>query len=1126
VFASKDPSAWLHQLMLIARSSFEVTEYSARTRTPFSLLSVEHIQEMLTISGNDATALIEAMCHPLWGWASSLRVIPGAEHYLAEQVDTISAHAITMESRYLRGLVSEIDRLGLSTDYGPLLTRLLLNKDARVRQCASLALRRLDCPALLSLLDQAATERSAKRPAAIAQLLDDVCRVTDHRRIEQSATVARHPVVKADLAQLPALLSAADNVAPKTMTMLDGSQHTLASALPELPDAHLTETDFDPLWDAIEASERAIREQQRAIADLGRAQQRVPRHIEMDQEHLAYGCVHKDDVDSYRDWINALHPSAHKHLESAFFRLTPLLGGEREHPWDSSRLDDFFFNPDFPFPRLVRAAAMIQMRGNRYGAPVFPWFQHAGEIAAVRALRKRLRELNDLRYLTRAWLAATNVEPLCEYLQASSGQRYGLRDFPVPGLNDYVLEQLDLIDEGLGLRPKSHKDRLSLDGTLEVLSYLEQVPRRYLEVLMELALGKHQQRRKLARQILAPTLNLNVAIADRLSGKQRLLAADWLAERGASEQIGTIEALLRKEKTVTGRSTLLTALQRLGADLDPWFDIDTLLAEAEAGLTDADLQQLQWLHLDRPPECHWRDGHPLAPILPRWWAALAITLKQPGGNALFDLCLQRLTNHDAARIGAWLLHAWIDYDTARPDQQDCERYARGRIDEVIRWRLYQHNHGGGVSELRREQVFAELVAEHSQLWLNNATSTKGVLALAACTPDTDLTTTVQTYLREHSARVVQCKALIELLAHSPGPQALQVLLATAASFKSRSVQVLAREKAESAAERHGWSSEQLADRLVSNIGMDTAGRLRFDCGDGHIYTASIDGSSLAKDAKLLLHDPFGAPVRALPSEAAKPDEALLKATRKSLTAARRELKQEVRNLSTRLYTAMCVQRSWNARDWQQLLLDHPLAGQLCKQLLWLAMDAKGRHVGSFTPLDDKRLVDAAGGRFSVSRGGSVKLAHRSLLTDAEQVAWLNADPRIELFEQLRRPLQTPPPGRDANHINDRQRWLTTTAKLRTAAGRYHYQQGEVDQRGNFDHYFKPFEAAGLAAVVRFSGSHPPEQDGACDGLNLHFQRFQSGKLCGGSPLALSDIPVILLSEAWNDYHDLAASGNE
>ena len=57
--------------------------------------------------------------------------------------------------------------------------------------------------------------------------------------------------------------------------------------------------------------------------------------------------------------------------------------------------------------------------------------------------------------------------------------------------------------------------------------------------------------------------------------------------------------------------------------------------------------------------------------------------------------------------------------------------------------------------------------------------------------------------------------------------------------------------------------------------------------------------------------------------------------RKSFAATKTELKKFTGLQTTRLYEAMCTQRTWPLADWRTYLLGHPLMKFLCQRLVWL-----------------------------------------------------------------------------------------------------------------------------------------------------------------------------------------------
>ena len=104
---------------------------------------------------------------------------------------------------------------------------------------------------------------------------------------------------------------------------------------------------------------------------------------------------------------------------------------------------------------------------------------------------------------------------------------------------------------------------------------------------------------------------------------------------------------------------------------------------------------------------------------------LANKLKQPGGNALFDLYLDRLAPEDSQRLGLHLLRSWIGHDTVHPSEEEANAYAQanvdGYFDAMVRW----------VENLTRERAFADLRAQKLGEYLQSANANKGLLGLAS-----------------------------------------------------------------------------------------------------------------------------------------------------------------------------------------------------------------------------------------------------------------------------------------------------------------------------------------------------------------------------------------------------------
>ena len=703
-------------------------------------------------------------------------------------------------------------------------------------------------------------------------------------------------------------------------------------------------------------------------------------------------------------------------------------------------------------------------------------------------------------------------------------------DLECPTLAFYFLEHLDLIEEALGVRPKSGADEWSEKGVLQLLAWLPKVPATLLRPLLDLALGPGKQARALARKVLATAVGIDDAIVARLATKKetRATAAEWIGERGMKAAVPALKAVLKKEKSEEGRAALLTALARLGEDISNHFSQKALKAEAERGLTKTPAKSLEWFPFAALPSLKWRDGKTVDPMVVKWWIVFADRLKDPAGNALFELYLDRLKPENAGRFGLFLLQTFIERDTTSCSEQEALAFAKQSADQRQQMWLSWHQKRPEVAAqypFNYEQVFAAAKAAKLREPIHSCSENKGLLGLTVRAPGPDAAALVRRYLKDHGHKVNQSKALLTALARNPSPAAIQVVLAAANRLKQKTVQAVAKALIDGIAERRGWSAEELADRTIPTAGFDEEGEMELDCGEGRLFRAVYRG-----DGKIDLINPEGKVVKALPAPRGEADKEAVADSKKALANARKEIKQVETLQRQRLYEGMCVERTWAPETWVTCLQRHPVAGRLCQRLVWLALDGEGRTQSSFRALEDGTLSSNADGTVELAGAVAVKLAHQALLTPGDAEAWVRhfQDYEVEpVFPQFGKTiLSAGGDGKEATAVEDRKGWMIDSFKLQSAVAKLGYERGEVYDGGGFSEYVKRFDGVGLRAVIEFSGSYVGANESfPCALIGLNFQRIAEQGRRVGKALRISEVPPVLLSEAWGDLHAIAAAGS-
>lgn len=701
----------------------------------------------------------------------------------------------------------------------------------------------------------------------------------------------------------------------------------------------------------------------------------------------------------------------------------------------------------------------------------------------------------------------------------------------LPSLRFHILEQIDVVEEALGMRPKLGTQELDTERALELLEELGVVPEQFLKPLLDLAIGSRKTLHKPARALLKSAAGVETAIVVRLADPKkevRTAAATWLGERRQVSAAPALETALKKEKSEEGRAAILTALSRLGADISEHLSERTLKAEAIKGLEKTPAKTLDWFPLDSLPALKWSNGKKVDPLILKWWVILADKLKSPGGNALFDFYLDRLRPEDASALGQFMLSTFIARDTVSPSEVEAQAAAKAFADQ--QQQSWQRRAAGNPQAAQYSFDYAQ-VFEFGRLsklgqHLHSAAEHRGILALASRASGPDAAALVRRYLKENGAKTSQSRSLLAALSANPAPAAIQVVLAAANRLKQKSTQAFAVELVQAIAERRGWTRDELADRTIPTGGFDEAGELELPCGVGRLFKAIYHGGG-----RIELTNPAGKPAKALPQPRGEDsaEKEQIAASKKALSSARKEVKQVEKLQAERLYEAMCVERTWPVQVWRDNLNDHPIVGRLCRRLVWLGLDGEGKVVASFRPLDDGTLTGNDDASVSFDSLLSVKLAHQALLLEKDTEAWsihLRDYEVPPLFQQLGRPLLRP--GSEmakATELDDRKGWMIDSFKIASIAGKLGYERGPAEDGGHFSTYVKRFLGANLSAVVHFTGHYIAENKQVpCALIGLSFVPITQGHGFGRT-VALGRVAPVLLSEVWGDLHAIAAAGS-
>ncbi len=684
----------------------------------------------------------------------------------------------------------------------------------------------------------------------------------------------------------------------------------------------------------------------------------------------------------------------------------------------------------------------------------------------------------------------------------------------VPGVWQIAAAHLPLLIDAL---PPRGTDLSKAQRALEIIADFPSLPQDLVQPLLFVAIDDRARLRDAAQALLADVPGIDDQLIAILSDKRQAVRANtarFLADREAAAALPALVKRLKTEKSELARADLISAVARLGGDTTPYLGRDALMKEAQTFVGKLPAAKIDWLPLSSAPPLIWANGSIADPVLLDAWLRLALKLKAPLGSPLFGLHFDQMTPDSVTAVADWVLKSWINYDTDRPVGAAMRAKAEERAKRVM---------ASGTSWMVQvgytyEQLTDVFLGQMTSGYPNSGADSKGILALTHRATPATAGPMIARYLKQHGKRVSQAKAMVETLYGMGSQDAVQVLVATATRFKQRTVRELAEKLVKELAETRGWTQDELADRSVPTGGFEDDGTLLLEVGeDAKPYLAG-----LSSDLTVKLFNPQGKEVKAIPTG----KDANTKEAKSLLSAAKKVIKTAQAQQQARLYDAMVGGRCWERQTWQDDLIHHPIMQRLIERVIWRGLDADGDFVTGLRLTPEGEVLNAAGDDVDMASISKIDIAHTANLPQEHQQAWLDHLKDFEvkpLFAQVSRPVRVLTDAqRNGTQLTDRQGWMMTTFKLRAAAKKVGYDRAPVGDGGGFDAYRKEFRGAQIWADLYFTGSYVSEDDIPAAIKYMQFSQINDGGTARA--LTLGKVPALLLSEVWNDLHEIAKSG--
>ena len=374
-----------------------------------------------------------------------------------------------------------------------------------------------------------------------------------------------------------------------------------------------------------------------------------------------------------------------------------------------------------------------------------------------------------------------------------------------------------------------------------------------------------------------------------------------------------------------------------------------------------------------------------------------------------------------------------------------------------------------------EKEFALYVNELFDKWMEAGAESKKrwVLYAAAIHGGGEIVRKLQHQIQEWplAARGAIASEAVQALALSPQPQALLIVDGISRKFKFKQVKAAAGKALEFAASQLGITTEELADRIVPDLGFDENMERCFDYGERK-FTVTITTA-----LEIEVFDESGKKLKNLPAPGKRDDEAKAAAAYEEFKQMKKQMKTTVSSQKMRLEMALSTGRQWGISAWKDLFVKNPVMHQFATGLIWGVFEEK-KLTASFRYMEDGSFNTEEEDEFELPEESSdvrIGIVHPIELTADSLKAWkeqLEDYEIIQPIEQLERQVYYRTKEEEGSKslerfggciVND----LSLGGKLQGMG----WYRGSVQDAGGFYSYYREDKELALGVELHFSGSY-------------------------------------------------------
>lgn len=241
---------------------------------------------------------------------------------------------------------------------------------------------------------------------------------------------------------------------------------------------------------------------------------------------------------------------------------------------------------------------------------------------------------------------------------------------------------------------------------------------------------------------------------------------------------------------------------------------------------------------------------------------------------------------------------------------------------------------------------------------------------------------------------------VKALALNDSPTALLLVDGIARKYKFKQVKAAAGVALENAAKELGLSTEELADKIVPDLGFNENMERIFDYGE-RIFKVYITPT-----LELEVYDQNDKKLKNIPAPGKKDDEVKAVAAYAEFKQMKKQLKTTVASQKQRLELALTIERKWKADKWQELFVKNPIMHQFAISRIWGCYE-NGVLKETFRYMEDGSFNTVDEDEYELPSDAVIGLVHPIELEEDIKKQWEEQLEDYEItqsIEQLNRPV--------------------------------------------------------------------------------------------------------------------------